>query len=519
MADSSYDPAKEHDFDPILLVKQQIRNLPNLPSHLKYLDEYDDSWRAIAAPQANNIWVVFADTTKSKIDFERVGDPDLRVLWKHFISWVLSRNVPVDAYNTFSALCRIKNDRAEEWFWHALVMPIHQWKTHWDTEWREDTSPLIARTIKLFLYFCCEHSIGGFRPEFSDLVRSFVYDWNPTYQGVVSGEAFLNVQEETKIISYLDDCSNNAHVLNNRELLEACLLCISYQHGLRPIQILRIELEDFRVQETSDGNCSVHFSAYRAKKMKKEQKIRFTRKIKQEWANIFVVYHQRLMKRDVWRYSSNATEQKLFPVASDVIVQAIADTVERLIGNRKTATHLRHTAALRLTDSGASLEEIAEFLGHSHARTSLVYFESSSTQAHKLNSALAISPIYSALASIAESKKIDKAALLDLPQDMQIAAVPHGIPVSGIGACNLGQSLCAKNPALSCYTCNKFLPVNDRMAHLKVLDDLRSVVRFFFDESHGEKQSPAFVQLKTTLASVQAIIKLIDIEAKEAGNE
>ncbi len=519
MADSSYDPAKEHDFDPILLVKQQIRNLPNLPSHLKYLDEYDDSWRVIAAPQANNIWVIFADTTKSKIDFERVGDSDLRVLWKHFIAWVLTRNVPVEAYNTFSALCRIKNDRAEEWFWHALVMPIHQWKIHWDTEWREDSSPMTARTIKLFLYFCCEHSIGGFRPEFSDLVRSLVYDWAKNYQGVVSGESMLKVHEEAKVVSFLDHCSEHAHFLNNRELLEACLTGISYQHGLRPIQILRIELEDLRVQETVDSKYSVHFSAYRAKKRKKEEKTRFTRKIKQEWANIFIVYYQRRMRRDVWRYSSNATDQKLFPVAEDVIVQAIGNTVQRLIGSRKTATHLRHTAAQRLTDSGASLEEIAEFLGHSHARTSLVYFESSSTQAHKLNSALAISPIYSALASIAESKKIDKTALLDLPQDMQIAAVPHGIPVSGIGACNLGQSLCAKNPALSCYTCSKFLPVNDRMAHLKVLDDLRSVVRFFFDESHGEKQSPAFVQLKTTLASVQAIINLIDIAAKEAGNE
>lgn len=519
MTSSSYNRTKEHDIDPILLVRQHIRELPNLPSHLKFLDEYDDSWRAIANPQTHDVWLVFTDTKKSKIDFGRVADPDLKLLWKHFIAWILSRHVPSEAYNNFSTLCRIKNDRAEKWYWDALVMPVHQWKSHWDTEWRENSPPMVARTIKLFLYFCCEHSIGGFRPEFSDLVRSLIYDWAKNYQGVVSGESVLKVREEAKLVSYLDYCSENAHLLNNRELLEACLTGISYQHGLRPIQILRIELEDLRLQETVDGKYSVHFSAYRAKKRKKEEKTRFTRKIKQEWANIFIVYHQRRMRRDVWRYSSNATDQKLFPVSEDVIVQAIGNTVERVIGSRKTATHLRHTAAQRLTDSGASLEETADFLGHSHTRTSLIYFEASSTQAHKLNSALAISPVYTALASIAESEKIDKAALLDLPQDMQIAGVPHGIPVSGIGACDLGQSLCTKNPALSCYTCNKFLPVHDRLAHLKVLDDLRSVVRFFFDESHGEDQSPAFVQLKTTLASVQAIINLIDIEAKEAGDE
>ena len=82
--------------------------------------------------------------------------------------------------------------------------------------------------------------------------------------------------------------------------------------------------------------------------------------------------------------------------------------------------------------------------------------------------------------------------------------------VSGIGACNLGQHLCELNPALSCYTCRKFIPVADVEMHRKVLDDFRKVARFFFDESRGDNQSPAFAQLRITLTAIQKVIDDID---------
>ena len=100
--------------------------------------------------------------------------------------------------------------------------------------------------------------------------------------------------------------------------------------------------------------------------------------------------------------------------------------------------------------------------------------------------------------------------MLRLAPDNQVGAVPHGIPVSGIGACNLGQHLCELNPALSCYTCRKFIPVADAEMHRKVLDDFRKVARFFFDESRGDNQSPAFAQLRITLTAIQKVIDDID---------
>ncbi|PMZ85786.1 site-specific integrase, partial [Pseudomonas sp. FW305-42] len=88
--------------------------------------------------------------------------------------------------------------------------------------------------------------------------------------------------------------------------------------------------------------------------------------------------------------------------------------------------------------------------------------------------------------------------LLRLPADKQIGGVPHGIPIAGIGGCEVGQSLCSKNPVLSCYTCRRFMPLRDTNIHERVLEDLRPVVLDFAASSRSNEQSPAFVQLRTT---------------------
>ena len=46
--------------------------------------------------------------------------------------------------------------------------------------------------------------------------------------------------------------------------------------------------------------------------------------------------------------------------------------------------------------------------------------------------------------------------------------------------------------------------------HRKVLDDFRKVARFFFDESRGDNQSPAFAQLRITFTAIQKVIDDID---------
>jgi hypothetical protein len=50
------------------------------------------------------------------------------------------------------------------------------------------------------------------------------------------------------------------------------------------------------------------------------------------------------------------------------------------------------------------------------------------------------------------------------------------------------------------------MPVGDINIHMKVLSDFRSVVRFFYDASRGESESPAYLQLKRTISEVNSVI-------------
>lgn len=79
--------------------------------------------------------------------------------------------------------------------------------------------------------------------------------------------------------------------------------------------------------------------------------------------------------------------------------------------------------------------------------------------------------------------------------------------MSGIGGCNLGQSLCSKNPVLSCYTCSKFLPLGEIDVHERVLEQFRPIVVEFASASRDNRISPAFVQLKATLDGVRHVIQ------------
>jgi integrase len=492
--------------------RRAIAALPALPSHVRYLDEYDDEWKLIQHPADYDCWRLEYDTSTATLDFSRIEDADVKRLLKHIIVWLIHGKSPATVLVIYRAIMSIGDTCGWLWFLTSVERPVFEWQIYWDGYWRNADKQNEVHAVKMMLHFLCEMCLGGFRPGYADFVRSLPFKWRDNYRGVISGESILAADEEAAIIAHLDTITEEvvgAAEVTDEALTKACLLCISHQYGLRPVQIARINLDELRIYLANDGPM-VHFLAYRAKKQKSSEKTSFVCKIKHEWAPLFVEYHRRRRIGRVWQASDKSGEGKLFPMTRAVIITAIGDSTEALSGVHRTATDLRHTAAQRMADAGASMEEVAAFLGHSHTDTSLSYFEASSTQAEKVNKALAISPIYSAIHRVAETRTIDKAALLGLPSDKQIGAVPHGIPIAGIGGCDLGQSLCTKNPVLSCYTCRKFLPLAEPAIHKEVLDHLRPVVRFFFDESLGDDQSPAFVQLRVTLEQVQLIIKTLE---------
>lgn len=103
---------------------------------------------------------------------------------------------------------------------------------------------------------------------------------------------------------------------------------------------------------------------------------------------------------------------------------------------------------------------------------------------------------------------------MKLKGEEQIAGVPHGIPIVGIGACKTGQPSCPFNPVTACYGCPRFLPVADMSIHAEALRGFREIVSFFHTSSRGEEASPAYLQLKRTISEVQTV--MTDLEASNA---
>ncbi len=490
-----------------------ISALPALPSHFRYVDDHDDSVKTISHPYENDVWTLEWDTRSLTMDFTLVEDERLRFVGKWFIGWLIQKASPSSIVNYWYGLRSVVEEDGPSWIYSALDRRPLDWSSYWDEQIRPFATVTRAGFVKAFLNFISNLSLGEWHPGHRSFIQSLRFAWHPSRgQPVLSGEALISVSEEAELIAYFDEFSarsRRGEGVTDHALISYCLTCISYQHGLRPVQMSRMRFKDLRLYTDSSQQPIFHFVARRAKKRDLNDAKFFTRKVKHDWAWPFAEYYRRRSKELGPTADAGAFALKLRAIAT-----TIGDTTELVIGVRRTATDLRHSAAQRLVDAGASIEEVANLLGHSHWETSLVYFEASETQAEQINKAMAINPVYREIVNVARTKTIDKARLLGLPPDNQVGAVPHGIPISGIGGCGLGQSLCELNPVLSCYTCRKFIPLDEADLHRQVLQDLRGVVRFFHDESRADRQSPAFAQIRTTLAAIQRVIT--DIEGSDA---
>jgi hypothetical protein len=286
------------------------------------------------------------------------------------------------------------------------------------------------------------------------------------------------------------------------ELCDVSMTLCAYQFAMRPIQIAMLTQRDVRIwRPDPDGDASVHLTFLMAKQRGTSKNRPMVRRVKHEWGVVIeatvaaaTAQHRRI-------------DGRLFDVDSNHEAgKRIAGLVERLTGDDASAMYLRHTAAQRLVDAGANHEELAEFMGHSFTKTGLVYYAASASHAERVNRALGASEVYQRVAKIAHDRFISLDELEHLKDDQQVAGIPHGIPIAGIGGCSSGQPGCPYHPVTSCYGCAKFMPVREKSMHESVLGSMRQVVLFFEQSSRGDTKSPTYLQLRRTIEEIQNVV-------------
>lgn len=487
-----------------------VRRLPALPSLLRYYDDFDDATRVIRDPASASVFAVHVNGGMEYLDFDAYST-SYAMLLRHLFAYLLTEDLHISTVARYLA--------AAKHFSHAEVMAllmvgpegsVPSWMTL-----RAANKPAKAYGFaKALLRLLCHYRLCGWGPEYREFMGvALPFPAQDKYAGVRTGEVFLSVEEEAVIVRYLDETVQAVQTgagVQHEDLCDAVMLLCAYQFGMRPIQIALLTLRDVRVwQDVSDALPTVHLT-FRMVKQRRGAVIKpLLRRVKREWAALPAQLELAHRAREC-----TGTQRFCSVDSAGGVSVRIADLTERLLGVRVTATDLRHTAAQRLVDAGANQEELAAFLGHADVSTGLVYFDSSPNQAERVNRAMGLSSVYQRVARIAHARFISAEELSTLKGEQQIAGVPHGLPIAGIGGCTTGQPACPFNPITSCYGCHRFMPVRDAGLHREVLDGLRGVVRFFHDASRGEASSPAYLQLQHAIADVQAILSELEGEAQ-----
>lgn len=492
----------------VSIIDDILKALPRLPSVLRYLDDFNDTTQSLNSFDKNDSFVLQINGTNCKLDFSRYP-VDFRVLFKHVLFYMITNDYSAStAYTYLYSLIGIDRKLLTEIF---LAGP-NDIKLPWKrliSGYPEKLGAFPA--VKLVLVFFAQNRLAGWAPDYMDFIKiTLPYPSVDPYSGIRSGEVFLSAHEEALLVSYINEVAihqdNQYKHIHTKDIETTCMLICSYLFGMRPIQIALLTMRDIRIwKEDETSNLAVHLTFKMVKQRSRSSAFPLTRRIKHEWSPLFVELYKRAESNG--RFGGN----RLFDVnSSNAVGNAIKDLATSIVKSDVSATDLRHTAAQRLVDAGASQEEVAEFMGHADLKTCLVYYATSPNQAERVNKALGISPIYQQVVKIAHDKFISTEELTQLKGDQQIAGVPHGIPIAGIGGCSTGQPRCPYNPITSCYGCQKFMPVTDIGIHQNVLDDLRSVVKFFEKSSRGDGNSPAFMQLKHTISHIQSVINELE---------
>jgi integrase len=474
-----------------LLLFRSTPEPPALPKSIRYWDDFSEEFRTIDDLGIES-WEVLFDGISTRLTFPNLPHSQIIFLKTVAADLIVSRSVKTAA-NYFSALRAVDSILLAEVIHSIAADEPSTFFGKWTSRYRSALDRSSARGIRYILHCVCKWSYGAWRGTDAALVRALPGYSMDKYKAAQEGSCFVPPVGQSQIVDFVDEAARQARQrkAGQAELHHGAILALSFQYGLRRGQIARLGVNDIvRYDERT-----VHIRIRLLKQRGQARARTVVRSVQAGWVPIFL---------ELLRHPLGPGE-KFFGRTPGEISRLIKRLAGELTGTAYSASDFRHTAAQRLVDSGASREEVTDFLGHSDHTAADVYFAASPEQADLVDAALGKSAIYGKIAEVARTKRISVIDLASRPDDEQIVGMPHGIPISGIGACKAGQSLCQRNPVVACYTCHKFLAVEDSAVHQQVLSDLREVVSLFDQPMRIDRVSPAMLQLRTTLEAVSAL--------------
>jgi hypothetical protein len=305
---------------------------------------------------------------------------------------------------------------------------------------------------------------------------------------------------QADIVNVLDAAAMNMD-LSLFHLEGAAALALIFQHGVRPVQVLCLDVQHVRLfrDASDDLTCVVSFHSA---KQREAKEFEIVRQVKLEWAPVL----ERLRANAV-----EAGRTRLFETKNVSTLWYRVRALCRMSNVTLTCTaqQLRHTGAQTLADAGHSRRSIQHYLGHGHEGSAAVYVRASLRQADLINSALGASKLYATIRRIALKDFVTLEEVLAANEDLQIGGIVGDSLIAGIGLCRTGQQHCHYNPVTSCYSCPKFIPSLDPRSHHEAVEGMRQQVKLYLTRE-AQSENPAYRQLMRALAGAQQAIDAIE---------
>lgn len=364
----------------------------------------------------------------------------------------------------------------------------------------------LAVVAKAVLKIAAESALGPWRANHAPLIKSLttksVAEREHQLARVVQRAHLLPVITLAKIVSILDEAANEKeHEPLDLEGLVA--LAFMYQHGLRPVQLITVSLSAVRAISEPSGalNCITGFQpAKRGTKAETRSKVPLDyRNVRPEWAGMVLNLRQKALE---------AGRKRLFSVTTRDALMARVRNACKARGFRAEfrAGELRHSGAQTLADAGHSRGSIKRFLAHKRGQAAAIYHDSSARFGERLNSALAISPVYTRVLDLAHAKFVSVREMRAAAPEQQVGGVVGDRLIAGIGLCKSGQPACPFDPIVSCYGCRKHIPSLDLKAHQEAIAGMREQVVQFKEIDDGSG-SPALGQLRSSIERAKEVVE------------
>lgn len=165
--------------------------VPELPSVIRYYDDFLDKTCSILKPSEGNVWSISKHGTIETLDF-CIFSPELRPLIKHWCCNLIQSFALSTARSRFHALRRILPDD----LCLVITAPPTETRTNWHLLLAKDYGAHEVEAIKSLLHYFCKFNLAGWSSQYAEFLSTLPLPATDKYASVRSGDVFLSVDEE-----------------------------------------------------------------------------------------------------------------------------------------------------------------------------------------------------------------------------------------------------------------------------------------------------------------------------------